>query len=706
MRSIPLISCALCANSNAHAFANELRASTSVAFGTNLRSRCHRQINSSDAKPHGRFRGSPNVNKRRGEIAYTDGPRSATPASQCRFAEPSALQFPQLMALDEISTVRSTSTAHGVPRTPAMSVFEEAAQIFRKEFAFRRSSAWRLPDPSHLCSETEVSWQLPSLQQMKAELNTTKSLLNEMEPIAWRRHTTWTNRAGSVMHKVRQSASPELLTQAWCKFYQLLHDYDLARADPLRSFHLCEAPGAFVLALQHYLHSMDDRNSGDNWTWFANTLNPYYEGNEFKSTVTDDRLIFATLPQWYFGQDQTGDVMSRDFRVECFLESRGDSGEFDLVTADGSVDCQDDPAEQEATVSTLHSAEALAAFKLLADGGNLVLKMFTFFERPSVCLLYILNCVFRQVHVKKPACSKPGNSEVYVVCTSFKKEALTSAHLAALTQLSVKDAVASLYIERYGCRQVAQPPLPLSQGQVFLRFRGWNVASFAERNGRSDWWKEHTAELRKLLNSIQYAALHKPDLPEGAVPGLSKFCAPALLDLALMLGLADSVDSASDVTEGLDRTRVVFVNCREDNASSAKAISSAVSELDFGKQLVVRFRETLSRFSVGVLYLLSCLFSTTSVVFSKVPGMWPLWTFGDVDVERADELLKYFAEIAAVEVEPTLTVLEVVPLPILCHAKFSKFVKSVNDSVLHKFVAAVLDTADGSRNDVEQLPDV
>lgn len=664
-----------------------------------------------------------------------------------------------------------------------MSVFEEAAQIFRKEFAFRRSSAWRLPDPSHLCSETEVSWQLPSLQQMKAELNTTKSLLNEMEPIAWRRHTTWTNRAGSVMHKVRQSASPELLTQAWCKFYQLLHDYDLARADPLRSFHLCEAPGAFVLALQHYLHSMDDRNSGDNWTWFANTLNPYYEGNEFKSTVTDDRLIFATLPQWYFGQDQTGDVMSRDFRVECFLESRGDSGEFDLVTADGSVDCQDDPAEQEATVSTLHSAEALAAFKLLADGGNLVLKMFTFFERPSVCLLYILNCVFRQVHVKKPACSKPGNSEVYVVCTSFKKEALTSAHLAALTQLveerqafcvkrredlpddfvsqveecvryfkelqertirenvdwfqndmdqpsclrlqSVKDAVASLYIERYGCRQVAQPPLPLSQGQVFLRFRGWNVASFAERNGRTDWWKEHTAELRKLLNSIQYATLHKPTFRKGPsdrvvpraswictgrrygkVPGLSKFCAPALLDLALMLGLADSVDSASDLTEGLDRTRVVFVNCREDNASSAKAISSAVSELDFGKQLVVRFRETLSRFSVGVLYLLSCLFSTTSVVFSKVPGMWPLWTFGDVDVERADELLKYFAEIAAVEVEPTLTVLEVVPLPILCHAKFSKFVKSVNDSVLHKFVAAVLDTADGSRNDVEQLPDV
>lgn len=665
-----------------------------------------------------------------------------------------------------------------------MTVYEEAAQLFDRQFTFQASSAWRPPDPKRICADADANWSLPNLQRMKADLNTTKSLLNDMEPIAWRRHTTWTNRAGNVMNRVRQSAAPELLTQAWCKFFQLLHDYDLAGAVPLRSFHLCEAPGAFILALQHYLRSAaadvdeEDRGGSDSWTWFANTLNPYYEGNDFKSTVTDDRLIFMTLDRWYFGQDQTGDVMSPEFKVERFLETSseggGDAGGFHLVTADGSVDCQDDPAEQEATVAPLHAAEVVAALKLLAEGGDLVLKMFTFFERPSVTLLYLLNCVFRQVHVKKPACSKPGNSEVYVVCKSFRKEALAADHLAALTKLvaqrrafcvsnvedlpadfvsqveecaryfkelqertirenihwfqndmdqpsclrlqSVKDTVASLYVERYECKHVSQPPLPLLQGgsSFLLRCRGWNVASFSERNGHSDWWKKHVDELKKMLDTIPLANVsHKPTFHRalsdriaprvswirtgrryGKVPGLSKFCSSALLDMALMLGLSDSIDSANDLVERLDTSNVSLVECGKDNVRSATDIANAASQLEFGTQLSVRFRETLSRFSAGMLYLLASLFKTTTVTFSDVPGTWPLWTFSDVDLDCADTLLEYFARITAVEVDAASTVLEVVPLPMLCDTKFTKFLRSINDSILNEFVSVVLATAD------------
>lgn len=48
--------------------------------------------------------------------------------------------------------------------------------------------------------------------------------------------------------------------------------------------------------------------------------------------------------------------------------------------------------------------------------------MFTFFECESVCLLFLLQCVFQSVDVMKPATSKEGNSEVYVVCREFKDE--------------------------------------------------------------------------------------------------------------------------------------------------------------------------------------------------------------------------------------------------------------------------------------------
>ncbi|KAL1474817.1 hypothetical protein MTO96_020462 [Rhipicephalus appendiculatus] len=132
--------------------------------------------------------------------------------------------------------------------------------------------------------------------------------------------------------------------------------------------------------------------------------------------------------------------------------------------------------------------------------------------------------------------------------------------------------------------------------------------------------------------------------------------------MALMLGLSDAIDSTNDLVEMVDTSNVSLVECGRDNVRSATDIANAVSQLEFGTHLAVRFRETLSRFSAGVLYLLAGLFKTVTVTFSDVPGTWPLWTFLDVDVDCADALLEYFATITAVEVGDTSTVLEVVPL--------------------------------------------
>lgn len=254
---------------------------------------------------------------------------------------------------------------------------------------------------------------------MRDYLNGVKSLLNSMPLLEWHKHTRYQNPAGFVVSEVRSKAHPELLTQAWCKFTEILFRFpvlvpDVVADGAFKSLHLCEAPGAFITALNHFIKS--NRVSDFNWSWTGSTLNPYHEGNSTSSMINDDRFILHTLMNWDFGIDDTGDLLKPE-NLRHFVERYGHG--LDLVTADGSVDCQSDPARQELLVENLHFAEILGAVGTLKVGGHFVMKMFTFFEAGTICHLSLLAAYFDKVHVFKPATSKEGNSEVYVICESF-----------------------------------------------------------------------------------------------------------------------------------------------------------------------------------------------------------------------------------------------------------------------------------------------
>lgn len=90
----------------------------------------------------------------------------------------------------------------------------------------------------------------------------------------------------------------------------------------------------------------------------------------------------------------------------------------------------------------------IVSLLILADGGSMVLKMFTFFEHNSICMLFIMNCCFEKVHVFKPATSKEGNSEVYVIGLNYDKSVLSQEIFDVLLQNFNDDSKALLPLEQ------------------------------------------------------------------------------------------------------------------------------------------------------------------------------------------------------------------------------------------------------------------
>ncbi|KAK9511587.1 hypothetical protein O3M35_000217 [Rhynocoris fuscipes] len=266
---------------------------------------------------------------------------------------------------------------------------------------------------------TSGPWMIKELQEMKHDLNRIKGKLNNYNLLKWHNHTRLTNRAGDIFKNLRKF-KPELLTQAWIKFYEILSIFNLiptfaTKEFVFNSFHLCEAPGAFITALNHFIKL---NHSSLQWKWFATTLNPYYEGNELNCMISDDRFIVNTLENWCFGSDYIGNIKDKELFYEI-LQKAEIIKPVHLITADGSIDCQENPGEQESAVSSLNYCEMVVALNILEKGGNFVMKIFTIFECQTVCLLYILHCSFKSIELIKPVCSKEGNSEVYVVCLDY-----------------------------------------------------------------------------------------------------------------------------------------------------------------------------------------------------------------------------------------------------------------------------------------------
>ena len=228
----------------------------------------------------------------------------------------------------------------------------------------------------------------------------------------YRRITSYLDPFKHVMRHKRDCIShPKAMTNAWLKCWEMIHVYDLIRPKKeLTVFCNAELPGAFLFAIHHYITAKLKQP----YQWYANSLYPSKDdilGDEFG-------LYRHHKERWMMDETNGGSVTNLEMIRHIATRM---PHTVDLYTSDIGIGLTFDTFnKQEELEAPLHLGQVICGLHTLAEGGNMVCKMFMFFKPFSVSLLYGLTRMFDAFYISKPETSRPGNSEVYIIGKGYR----------------------------------------------------------------------------------------------------------------------------------------------------------------------------------------------------------------------------------------------------------------------------------------------
>jgi 23S rRNA U2552 (ribose-2'-O)-methylase RlmE/FtsJ len=209
------------------------------------------------------------------------------------------------------------------------------------------------------------------------------------------------------------------LSRSYFKMVEMLDligFYSTFKSENIRASHVCEGPGGFIEAL----YDEAFKNKKKVQTSIAMTLKSkqtnvpgWRRASQFLQKNRNVRILY--------GEDETGDIMKPEnqqyFIDYCIHPSYG--GKMNLFTADGGFDFSCDYSKQEEMIFPLLLASTKIGFEVLKKGGVFILKMFDFYHKSTVDLIYFMSCHFSEWTLYKPAMSRPCNPEQYFIGKGF-----------------------------------------------------------------------------------------------------------------------------------------------------------------------------------------------------------------------------------------------------------------------------------------------
>jgi len=200
------------------------------------------------------------------------------------------------------------------------------------------------------------------------------------------------------------------VSRAWIKFYELLFVtkvFDNLKGF-LKVFHICEAPGTFIMSTIYYL---DRWNRDLKYEWDATTLNPKYLSKNGIGDTYD--LLKKYKDKWTFGFDGTGDI-TVEKNIKHYREMCKDR---DFIIGDCGLPWGDSAIPG----ILLYYCQILFILYNLKDGGGCIFKQILNFQHKIlVDMIYLLYYCFDIVKVYKPT-QNSFSGEFYIVCTGYKR---------------------------------------------------------------------------------------------------------------------------------------------------------------------------------------------------------------------------------------------------------------------------------------------
>ena len=223
-----------------------------------------------------------------------------------------------------------------------------------------------------------------------------------------------------VIDAVRANLGQPDISNAWIKSYEILHTFKLVEQcteDMFESFHICELPGGFVLALKWYIETHTTKTLN----WIAQSLNPYNQTNRqtMKGKYLPDQYNLAknNKANYDWGADNTGDITNVE-NIRYYHTKYGRTR--DLVTSDCGQDASDNFTEQETHLIKVYWGQFACAMGLLRKGGSYFMKMFTVHTIKMIEIVWLATLLFEQVQIVKPLKTTFMSGEVYMVCKGFR----------------------------------------------------------------------------------------------------------------------------------------------------------------------------------------------------------------------------------------------------------------------------------------------